>query len=115
MIQSSESPTVTVRFASHVTRRHQIAAQGLRKKLGYEAPTVEELVEREYSQRMPMDIVHDFMQGNWRRRKDRPCGVEIVVDELTSGATPPALPGDQRNGEADRSDQAPPKSGASPD
>lgn len=104
MTQSSESPTVTVRFASHVTRRHQIAAQGLRKKLGIEAPTVEELVEREYSQRMPMDIVHDFMQGNWRRRKNRPCGVEIIVGEPVDEATPPTPSEGPQSSEAGRSD-----------
>lgn len=107
--------TIAVTFQPRVTRRHQLAARELRKKLGDEAPTAEELVEREYSQRMPMDIVHDFMQGNWRRRKDRPCGVEIVVNEISSEATPSTPSEGPRNGEAGRPDQAPPEAGASSD
>lgn len=107
--------TIAVTFQPRVTRRHQLAARELRKKLGAEAPTAEELVEREFSQRTPMDIVHDFMQGNWRRRKDRPCGVEIVLDEPAGEATPPRQSEGQRNGEADRPDQASSEPGASSD
>lgn len=105
--------TVSVIFQPRVTRRHELAARELRKKLSAEAPTAEKLVEREFSQRMPMDIVHDFMQGNWRRRKDRPCGVEIVVDEPADEATPPMPSEDPRNGKAGRPDPTPPESAAS--
>lgn len=60
---------VTLKLPEAVKRRYARAARSLRSVMDSEAPTAEQLMVAELTERAPPEIAADFIEGRKRRRK----------------------------------------------
>lgn len=60
---------VTLKLPEMVRRRYARAARSLRSVMDSEAPTAEQLMVAELTERAPPEIAADFIEGRRRRKK----------------------------------------------
>jgi hypothetical protein len=73
----SLTPAVTLKLDRELVRPYADALRLLRREMGRNAPTLEELLEHEFSHRTVKIIVDDYLEGGAKRPQLKPNSVRI--------------------------------------